>query len=533
MAQISSLANGAVCLDPAAGVGGFILEPFLVDGSLKENLQFQSGAPQQKIKFIGIDVDSRTHILAKANTLLHFAEEVRNPAVTTNALNKLMSRMFILMNGNETLGSLENPPINSVDLIMTNPPYVTNGSRIYKETISTISGTRNGKLLNDYYKGAGLGLESLFLRYISGALKPGGKAFVIVPQGLLTRTEVGTKRMVLSECNMLLSIALPRNTFFNTAQKTYIIGLEKRHTSVDPRPKVFCAIATSIGESLDARRIPTPEDNVLDQVADYYVKHSLNQEVQDFGAVKIVDPENFSENDRWDVRRFWTDDELVELGERESAVDRVDYIEDVIEQIQTLQNEFIEARSELQQLVEFNGIEVSIGDEQFFNVRRGKRVTRKDCDLNPGEIPVYSGSKDIERPLGRVSEVWLTENGLHIETNPIITVNANGYVGAVFVRRDRCFIHDDVMVLEVLDESLDMNFLKYQLQNAIANGNFEYEAKLYSRVKELSIEIPITTTGEFDIALQKEIANAYVRFDTVKQKLSELGEWSADVRFKA
>lgn len=533
MAQIALLPNGAICLDPAAGVGGFVLEPFLLDNSLKENLQFVSGQPQQKIKFIGIDVDSRTHILAKANTLIHFAEEVRNPAVTTSALNKLMARMFILMNGNETLGSLENPPINSVDLIMTNPPYVTNGSKIYKETLSTITGMRNGKQLNEYYRGAGLGLESLFLRYISGALKPGGRAFIIVPQGLLTRTETGTKHMVLSECNLLLSISLPRNTFFNTAQKTYIIGLEKRHTEVDPRPNVFCAIAQSIGETLDARRISTPDDNMLDNIADCFIEYDVNGTAPEVASVKIIDATCFSENDRWDVRRFWTDDELVALGERETAIDRVDYIDDVLEQISTLQLEFVEAKEELKHLAEFSGRRVYIGNGQLFNVRRGKRVTRKDCDLNPGNIPVYSGSKDIERPLGMISEEWLADKDIPIEDNPIITVNANGYVGAVFVRRERCVIHDDVMVIEVLDGKIDLNFLKYQLQNAIEQGDYEYEAKLYSRVKELCIEIPVTEMDEFDIQLQNKIANAYVRFDTVKQKLAELGEWSTDVRFKA
>lgn len=88
-----------------------------------------------------------------------------------------------------------------------------------------------------------------------------------------------------------------------------------------------------------------------------------------------------------------------------------------------------------------------------------------------------------------------------IEENPIVTVNANGYGGAVFVRRERCVMHDDVMVIEVLEDKIDLNFLKYQLQNAIEQGDFEYEAKLYSRVKELCIEIPVTQEGEFDVSL--------------------------------
>ena len=113
--------------------------------------------------------------------------------VTISGLNQLMSEMFILLNINQHLGTLEYPIRNKIDVIMSNPPYVTQGSRIYKDEINNVKQPRNGLDLRDYYGRSGLGLESLFLRYISGALKPGGFAYVIVPQGLLTRTEQTTK----------------------------------------------------------------------------------------------------------------------------------------------------------------------------------------------------------------------------------------------------------------------------------------------------------------------------------------------------
>lgn len=534
MAELSKLPNDAVVLDPAAGVGGFVLEPTLT--SLKNNVHFKAGKPHQRIKLLGVDVDFHTHILAKANTLIHFSEALRDPLVTPDALNKLMARMFILMNDNETLGSLERPPVESVDLIMTNPPYVTQGSRIYKETLEEISGSRNNLNLSEYYDGCGLGLESMFLRYISGALKPGGRAFVIVPQGMLTRTEAGSKRMVLSECNLLASIALPKNTFFNTPQKTYIIVLEKRHTSSDDRPPVFCGIVKSIGETLDYRRHPTPDDNILNEIADKFVIWQ-NDDEKEANAhsgkySRIVPSDEFTENDRWDVLRFWDDDELVEIGEREPAVERKDFIDDIEGQITEVLSELSAARKELAGLSSFNGVDVSVGDEDVLLVRRGKRVRRMDCDLNPGSIPVYSGSKNPRRPLGTVSEKWLKENGIPIEEKPIITVNANGYVGAVFVRSERCVIHDDVMILEVQREDISLDFLMYQLEGAIAEGNFEYEAKLYGRVKELSVKIPMLDDGGYDIELQKKISAAIKRLNNARQRLSEIGDWSGKARLK-
>ena len=99
-------------------------------------------------------------------------------------------------------------------------------------------------------------MEALFLRYMSGALKPGGRAFVIVPLGLLNRTAGGSETHLLNECNIIGAIQLPRNAFFNTAQPTYILALEKRRVATQSRPPVFCGIAQSIGETLDYERVP-------------------------------------------------------------------------------------------------------------------------------------------------------------------------------------------------------------------------------------------------------------------------------------
>jgi type I restriction-modification system DNA methylase subunit len=533
MAELNKLPDGAVLMDPAAGVGGFVLEPLIEESALKDNITFKAGKAHQRVKLIGADVDINTSILAKANTLLHLSEYVRDPHVTMSGLNQLMADMFLVFNQNQHLGSLEYPVRNSVDVIMTNPPYVTQGSKIYKDEIANSQGLKNGVDLKDYYDRTGLGLESLFLRYISGALKPGGFAYVIVPQGLLTRTEKTTKEKLLSECNLRASIALPRNTFFNTPQKTYILVIEKRHTKADLRPDVFCAIASSVGETLDARRVATPADNNLQDISDafrlYKNDEAVPGSIQD--RIKIEDAEQFTSSDRWDVQRFWNEEELVALGAREEAVDSVSFIDSSKEQLDSIIEDLNMVKDELVSLEQGARKEVSLGDEKFFKVRRGKRITRKQGDQNPGDIPVYSGSKDPLRPLCMISETWAAEQGIPVERKPIITINANGYVGACFVRRDECIIHDDVMILEVLDNTLDLDYLCQELRSAIAAGNFEYEAKLYNRVKELKVQIPVEG-NKFDISRQRAIADTFKRFDSARANLSDIGKWSADTRIK-
>ena len=66
MGQLSKLPENAIVLDPACGVGGFLLESQIDENGLKNNYSFQSGKVLSRIRFIGIDKDIDTHILAKA-----------------------------------------------------------------------------------------------------------------------------------------------------------------------------------------------------------------------------------------------------------------------------------------------------------------------------------------------------------------------------------------------------------------------------------------------------------------------------------
>ena len=534
MARLDTLTDGAVVLDPAAGVGGFVLEPALIVPSLALNTSFAKGQPKRKIKFIGVDVDANTHILAKANTLIHFAEVVRDPSITIGALNQLMAETFVLMNNNETLGALENPPNGAVDIILTNPPYVTKGSGVYKDEVREAGSGGNGADLRDYYDRSGLGVEALFLRYISGALKPGGRAFVIVPLGLLNRTDPGPKRRILEECNLIASIALPRNTFFNTAQLTYILALEKRHSPADTRPDVFCGIARTIGETLNWERVPTPAENDLADIAEMFVKIAQGDLTALSGAkvTKVIHSDKFTENDRWDVARFWTEDELVALGHKESAISRIDFIDETTTEIQEISNDLELAKKELRALTSGKMKTVAISDESYFEVRSGTRVTGKEIRENPGKFPIYSCFKTDREIKGLVSETFFeTAKKGRIESNPVVTVNANGAsVGRVYVRRDRCGITDDVIIVEIKREEIDHDYLTVALRTAVYQGGFLYEAKLFAtRVKELKVNIPVSAAG-FDVTQQQAIASAVRRFDALRTRLHDLGNRSAEVR---
>lgn len=545
MARLNLLPEGAVVLDPAAGVGGFILEPMLYDDALPNNLIFANGKPKRRIKTVGLDVDDNLHILGKANMLIHLAEALREPKTTTAALNKAMAQTFLLMKENQTLGALEHPPRDAIDVILTNPPYVTNGSGIYKREIENLKdGTiRNGVDLKTYYDGCGLGLEAFFLRYISGALKPGGRAFVIVPLGLLNRTEPKPKRKLLDECNILASIQLPRNTFFNTAQKTFILAVEKRHTAADDRPSVMCAIARTIGETLDYRRDPTPEKNDLDAIASVFVQWTSEidlKKVKDIearaiatGLVKFQSADQFSDTERWDVTRFWDDQELVALGERDVAISKDEFIAETETRLEKLVLELAAVRKQIASLKAAPSKSFSLSDSDVFAVFSGDRITTEHIKANPGEVPVYSCFKEASIIKGLISEDWLLKQEFALMEQPFVTVNANGAsVGKVFYRDKRCALTDDVIAVIPKNKDINLNYLAYRLRESVGKGGFLYEAKLFIKrlKKELSVDLPINQDGSLDVNNQKLQAAAEKKFEQITQEITELGKWCSSAR---
>ncbi len=94
-------------------------------------------------------------------------------------------------------------------------------------------------------------------------------------------------------------------------------------------------------------------------------------------------------------------------------------------------------------------------------------------------------------------------------------------------------ITDDVIAVEALTDDVDLDYLAVALRSAIAAGGFVYEAKLFAkRVRELEVEIPVNGADAPDLARQRQISEAVKRFDSIRERLAELGAWSLEARIR-
>lgn len=357
MNRMIDIKAGMEICDPACGVGKFLLEA--ISSDIDNLYKFNGDDLESKITLHGFDKFSednsdRTIILAKANMLIYLSKLItENPSVkNTKKIAQLFNDSFSLKKSN--LGTLENLKENTYDLILTNPPYVVNGSGDIK-AIANSTG---------YYKCNGLGLESLFMEWIVKSLKEGGTALVVIPDGILSNLANKTLReYILDKCTIEGIISLPINTFFGTPKKTFILAIKKKHsddmgnTQKQDYP-VFSYICNSIGETLDIYRFDS-DDNNLEEAVNQYKLYQASPDRAKFKAIaydsdekpyidnkcKLIPIQDFYDavGQSWIIDNYWTDEEKVALGfKKETNVITISELQTLIETIVDEMNDYKE-----------------------------------------------------------------------------------------------------------------------------------------------------------------------------------------------
>jgi type I restriction-modification system DNA methylase subunit len=344
--SMADIAPGMKICDPACGVGKFLLEPILHD--LYKFFTVESGTLKPQITLSGFDKgfdkdEQKTIILAKANMLIYLSNLIKDNADLTKQFAQLFNDTFLLQT-NSILGTLARPVENEYDLILTNPPYVMSGSSNLKEEISKQDD------LKQHFSISAMGIEGLFMEWIIRALKPGGKAFVVVPDGIMNRSNDKRLRdFILEECVLDAVISLPLNTFFTTNKKTYIMALTKRVPMLSggvfikerQNTPVFTYLCSEIGETHDVYRFDI-EQNDLDNATTLFnmfkgVRGVLPIEDK---RCKIVSIDNFYDGTHWSVERWWSRKEKVELGIEDENISVA--IEDFVSMLGDVSNTLLE-----------------------------------------------------------------------------------------------------------------------------------------------------------------------------------------------
>lgn len=160
--------------------------------------------------------------------------------------------------------------------------------------------------------------------------------------------------------------------------------------------------------------------------------------------------------------------------------------------------------------------------EDLFNLSitsNGSALTKSFVDKNKGEIPVYGSTMDEDD----ISYGHIADNLSGIKYfSDCLTINRNGSAGYLFFRKGRFTINSDVTPLILRKKymtTVDLQYIKYALQ-PITIKKFSHIKKAGKhQLAKITIPIPVTVDGEFDIQIQKELAK---RYEDVEKKRKAL-----------
>ena len=516
--------SGKRICDPFCGVGGFLLEVLNLNERMMEAFTPDvDGRVDVPFVLHGFDKgferdDERTIILAKANMLIYLAEILFVNPSCTDEFARVFNETFHLFRDNlGTFGHLIDDVEERYDVVLSNPPYVTSGSSIIKEEIQSNPATAGR------YPVSGLGLESLSVEWIVESLKPGGKAFVIVPDGLLARANGNVLReYMMKECYVDAIVSLPRRTFFANHKNTYILALTKKHHIEDLQSKgVFAYVVSNIGERLTSVRREAIEENDLPEMEALFRAYqaapfATERLIDEADRCRVIAFAEFQENPHWVVNRWWSEAERRQLeGEEIQGWDGGD-VSTLMAELAEAVVEFDVARATLGEL-RFDARDVVLGDATLFETFIGRRHISTEVNDESRPIPIYSANVNV--PFGfvdetnvdgfdRASVLWGIDGNFQFRLMD---------AGEEFATTDHCG------VLRVVGDEVLPAYLFAALSRMKGEVGFDrtFRASL-TNMRRLAVPVPINSGGEFDVEMQEEVAEAFQKMLWCGERMREL-----------
>jgi type I restriction-modification system DNA methylase subunit len=532
--SMADIRPGMSICDPACGVGKFLLEPVLHE--LNKYYKVENGKLMPQITLTGFDKgfdkdEQKTIILAKANMLIYLSSLIRENADLTKDFAQLFNDTYLLQT-NSILGTLAHPIKEKYDLVLTNPPYVMSGSSNLKDEISKRTDLKN------YYSISAMGIEGLFMEWIVRAIKPGGKAFVVVPDGIMNRSNDRRLRdFILEECNIDAVISLPLNTFFTTNKKTYILaitkktavmcdGLEVKERQTD---KVFTYLCSEIGETRDTYRFDM-EQNDLAEAANLYnmFKNAKTYFSTADKRCKVVSIDEFYDGSHWSVERWWTREERIELGIEEETVSVTPeemgmLVGDIGNTLLEYQDLFAGLQKKKNNVA---SLQVSLGDSAYFNlVTKSIALNRSELEKldtkRSEDIPVFTGAKHAIvniKQLNNRSPIFASPD------YPVLSFASNGEnAGSNFVLHERSFYISSDRISIIPKFPNDMIFVSYlfsQLNNMKQVYGFNWSHKASrNNLKKVCVKFPIGLQGNPDVDSLRMIAKQFEMITQFKEEI--------------
>jgi type I restriction enzyme M protein len=258
--------DDTIC-DPSCGTAGFLVgaaEYLAEEYGPELVVDRDSFARYKGPMFSGYDFDGTMLRIASMNLMLHGIErpDVQQADSLSDSRKDIRDRFTLI---------LANPPFKGsvdMDLVAEDLLKALGQSHQKKARSRQQSLPLKETALGEEKKAAGAKTELLFLAQIMGALKVGGRAAVIVPDGVLfgsSKSHVALRRMLVEEQRLEGIVSMPSGVFKPYAGVSTAVLLFVR-TDDGGTDDVWFYDMTADGYSLDDKRQPVEANDIPDVI---------------------------------------------------------------------------------------------------------------------------------------------------------------------------------------------------------------------------------------------------------------------------
>jgi type I restriction-modification system DNA methylase subunit len=218
-------------MDPTCGVGSFL-------AAFYDEVRKVRALSHLKLDLIAQDKVERMLRLTAINMALFSVAD--HSATLGNSL---------------ALGSPLDQHNGTVDLIITNPPF---GARFSQAEVKTRFGDNTPFFSSPSVSASTIDSELLFVDRALSLLKPGGRLFIVIPDGVVSAKgqPAALRKSIERRATLRAVIELPAVTFAQagTRTRTVVLYLQRLGEGVSKVPTVFMATANDLGFQVSSRK---------------------------------------------------------------------------------------------------------------------------------------------------------------------------------------------------------------------------------------------------------------------------------------